>query len=148
MRVTLEAKGRVAWSWHVAQEPDYVGSDHSSPTRQLHSLGSLLSSHLADEKCLHLYEGDVDSTYFSGLPCTSNESSHKQHLFTTVLAHGKHTTCFILLEHSHYTTSTKSEPRVPPKEAWALTAPSCLILQALPGHGCVFSGEGTVPWDQ
>lgn len=96
-----------------------MGSDHSSPTWQLHSLGSLLSSHLADEECLHLYKGDVDSTYFSGLPCTSNEPSHRQHLFTTALVRGKHTTCcFCWNIHSRYTTSTKSvgsEPWAPPK---------------------------------
>lgn len=35
------AKGSVAWCWHVAQESDNVGSDHSSSTWQLHSLGQL-----------------------------------------------------------------------------------------------------------
>lgn len=60
--------GSVAWWWHVAQGPDYVGSDHSSSAWQLYSLGQLTYSHLTDEEFSHPYKGRVDGTYFSGLP--------------------------------------------------------------------------------
>lgn len=125
-----------------------MGLDHSSPTWQLHSLGSLLSSHLADEECLHLYKGDVDVTPSQGCPAHQmshhTDSTYSQLLWLMVNTHVS-VGSFTLYNR---TKSAGSELWAPPKEDWALTAPYCLTPQALPGHWCVFSGEGTAPWDQ
>lgn len=114
MRAATVAKGSVAWRWHVAQEPDYMGSDHNCPTWQLHSLGAAyLALTLQMKSVLIFTRGRLVVPTSQACP----ERQKRHHMDSTDSCSGSWRTqnMWFLLKHFTCTTSTRSAC----SEAWA-----------------------------